>query len=101
MNESCDNCYWKFCGHIKWCAYENFKPNENKCVNYNATCDECNGEQTEYKYNGKYYCWDCLMKKFKVEEHTMVSYYKGGEYLGNEDDWDEVIRNLNEDIEIL
>lgn len=100
MNKNCDNCYWKNYSD-RWCIYEYKKPIENICKQHDFVCDECDRGQSEYKYKEKYYCWDCLIKKFEIEESTEISYYKNGEYIGNDSNFQEVIKNLNKDIEIL
>ncbi|EDT26111.1 hypothetical protein ACV3P9_14875 [Clostridium perfringens] len=96
MKKSCENCYFMPKDGI--CFFEK-DLKENICENYTEIC-EC-GSQAEYKYKGKYYCTDCLLKKFEIEEYTTTEYYMNGDYLGNDDDMSEVIRNLNEDIEEL
>lgn len=72
MNKNCDNCYWKFYGSGKWCAYEKDRIKDNSCINHAYKCEICNEEQREYKYAGKYYCSNCLIKKFEVEDRNII-----------------------------
>ena len=46
-------------------------------------------------------CTNCLLKEFEVEESTITHYYVRGEYIGSDEDMDEVILNLDDDIEEL
>lgn len=61
---------------------------------------ECE-DKAEYKYNGKYYCSGCLLNEFDVEESTTTHYQLHGEYLGSDDDLEEVMLNLDEGIESI
>lgn len=100
MNKSCENCYWTLYGD-KWCVSQINKPTENICGNHNFICSECNSDKSEYQYKGKYYCLDCLLKEFNVEEYTVTHYHIDGSPLGSDDDMTEVIENLDREIEIL
>jgi hypothetical protein len=99
MNKNCDNCYWKWYEN-KFCIYNESKPIENICDKHMYLCCEC-GLGTEYKYNNKFYCGDCLLKEFDVTESTTIHYCLDGEYLGSNDDFQEVIRMLDSSIEEL
>lgn len=94
-NKSCDNCYWT-ANHGKvanrHCAFKDEKPIENICDTHDFYCDHCKyGEEgdwsydntAEYEYNGKYYCFECLLKAIDVEKRPVeyYHYYLDGEYL--------------------
>lgn len=100
MCKSCDNCYWKHYTDM-WCLYNPNKPKKNICENHHYICCECESDKSEYKYNEKYYCIDCLLKKFEVEAWTQTHYSIRGEYLGSDEDMDEVIQSLDSGIEEL
>lgn len=95
--KSCDNCYWA--DKTGGCFFHTDKP--PACNDHDYICCECEGEKAEYKYNGKHYCTECILKEFGVEEYIVTHYYKDGEQLGSDDDTEEVISNLNSGIEIL
>lgn len=101
MNKSCENCYWYFGkdGYKgKYCACHDDKQ-KDICDRYKMECQECETEQATYKYEGKNYCTACLLEKFELETYTVTQYYNYGEYLGDSDNIDEVIKNLDGDIE--
>ena len=100
MNKSCDNCYWTPFGE-KWCICNTSKPTENFCDEHDFSCSECDSDRAEYKYKDKYYCLDCLLKEFNVEEYTVTHYHIDGSSLGSDDDMTEVIENISKEIEIL
>ena len=100
MLKDCDNCYWKGYKN-RFCIYEEVKPSENVCEKHNFICKKCDDEEAEYKFKGKYVCIDCLLKEFEVEESTTTHYYLQGEYIGSDDDMDEVILNLDDSIKKL
>lgn len=93
--KDCSNCYWKLENDQKWCWYKENKPKNNICDLYNSKC-EC-GDIATYRYKDKNYCAECLLKEFDVEENKIIEYYLDGEYLGNSDDINEVIDNLEDD----
>ena len=98
MEKECDNCYWE--GYLtKFCYSEMTRPEENICPEHEFVCCECEGEIAKYKYKDKHYCKFCLMKEFEVEEYSVTHYTLNGEYLGDEDEIDDVIHNLDDSIE--
>lgn len=95
--KSCENCSWKYKYPIqRWCSFSKEEP-KKCCSEHNFRC-KC-GDIAQYNYKGKRYCSECILKKFEVEECIEIDYYLDGEYLGNSDDIDEVIRNIDDDIE--
>ena len=60
-------------------------------------CRECE-EISVYKYNDEYWCQECLLKQFNVEEHIVTHYYIDGEFLGSDDNIEGVIHNIDSDI---
>ena len=98
MDKKCDNCYWEGFKDM-FCAYEKNKPNESICNKHSFEC-EC-GSIAEYEFEGKYYCSDCLLKEFEVQESTTTHYYLNGEHIGSDDDLSEVIYKLDENIKDL
>ena len=100
MLKDCDNCYWR--GYKNsWCVHERNKPIANTCEMHSFTCVKCDDDISEYKFKGEYVCTNCLLKEFEVEESTITHYYVRGEYIGSDEDMDEVILNLDDDIEEL
>lgn len=98
--KNCDNCYWKNYKD-KFCFDKEYKPVENVCDKHSFLCEKCDSSDAEYKYKGVHYCSECIINAFGVEESTVTHYYHDGEYLGNDEDFNEVISNLNIDIEFL
>lgn len=99
MNRNCENCYWKGF-RDKWCVYSQEQPEECTCNYHDFTCFECESENSSYKYKGKYYCNDCLLKQFNVYEEEVTNYYsEDGEFLGSSNNMDEVIKSLSDEIE--
>lgn len=97
MKHNCKECYW-YSKEEENCSIEvNDKEN---CQHFGGKCDWC-GWEGEYKYQNKYYCFDCLMKLFGVETYIETHYHVGYRYLGSDGDIKEVIKNLDESIEIL
>lgn len=95
----CSNCYWKDrtkYSERDWCGYYHEKP--DKCLYFEYECEICGNDPARWDYNGDYYCFDCLIRKLGVEECTTVEYYKDGEYLGSDEDINEVVDGLNENI---
>ena len=100
MLKDCDNCYWR--GYKNsWCVHERNKPIANTCEMHSFTCVKCDDDISEYKFKGEYVCTNCLLIEFEVEESTITHYYVRGEYIGSDEDMDEVILNLDDDIEEL
>lgn len=97
MERKCDNCYWKDYKN-KFCINKESRPCENICNRHSFICEGSNGD---YKYKGKHYCGECILSIFDVEESTTTHYYHNGEYLGDSDDFNEVISNLDRDIESI
>lgn len=98
MDKNCDNCYWKDYAD-KHCIYKESRPNKNICDKHDFVCDTC-GDFAEYKHNEKYYCSDCLMGQFDLTEVTITKYYDSdtGEYLGSDEDIEEVFIKLGAEI---
>lgn len=90
MERNCDNCRWLLTH--SFCKKDN--PNDNICEEHNFICKSCGGIAT-YKYKGEFYCSDCVIGQFDVEEETVTRYYLNGEYIGNSDNFDEIIDNLD------
>lgn len=100
--EKCKECYWKEKGKIsekRWCAFKEKEPDTCKYMQYQ--CEECEEDEAEYEYKGQKLCSGCLIKTFELQEATTTHYYRDGEWLGSDDDFDEVIENLDEDIKKL
>lgn len=99
MERTCDNCYF-LCHNCYddtyFCAnHKKDKEKPSKVCDYHGyTCNKCKSE-AGFMYNDEAYCLDCLLKENDVEECTTTSYYVDGEYLGSDDDIDEVLENLN------
>lgn len=105
MGKSCSNCYWKYSEAYalkvkKYCAWNNEEIKENMCKNHSYKCS-CRNELAEYKYKDEYVCKECLLDMLGVETYTVTHYTLDDEYLGSDDDIDEVIKNLGKDIEEL
>lgn len=101
MNKSCKNWSWYFGkdGYKgRYCACHDDKQ-KDICDRYKMKCQECETDQATYKYGGKYCCTECLLEKFELETYTVTQYYNYVEYLGDSDNIDEVIKNLDGDIE--
>lgn len=99
IERTCDNCHFLYYSRLDetyFCV--NHLPDKNKptkvCQYHGLSCNKCDCE-AEYAYNDDVYCLDCLLKENDVEECTTTSYYVDGEYLGTDDDMDEVLENLN------
>lgn len=91
MDKNCNNCYWKRLNSESFCE---FKKNNN-CKRHEFVCDKCMSNTAEYKYKNKYYCSDCILNEFEVEECTTTQYYMNGECIGDDSDFDLVIENLD------
>lgn len=100
MLKTCDNCYWKGYKN-KWCFYQEKMPKEYICNEHNFICQRCDSTDADYNFKGEYVCSECLLKEFEVEESTTTHYYLQGEYIGSDDDMDEVILNLDDSIKRL
>lgn len=97
MCKSCDNCYWKSRLHENTCI---FLESEllGYCEKYTHIC-KC-GDIGLYAYEEGVYCRDCLIKTLGLKErYTEIQYFKDGEYLGNSDDFDDFIEDL--DVKII
>lgn len=105
MKKTCDNCRMLYKDRYNdsyFCAKHpltNNKPTE-VCEYHSYSCHNCHSDG-DYLYNKKLYCLECLFKELDVEECVSISYYRDGEYLGEDDDIAEVLENLNEDIIML
>ena len=102
MDRSCDNCYNKYRLYDgKHCVFANIKPIENVCNRHSHICDKCEDDKAEYKYNEKLYCGGCLIEEFEVKEYTVTNYYHLGDFIGTDEDMEEVILGLDDDIKPL
>lgn len=95
---NCEECYWKFNNYENYCAYYNDEP--KKCDYFNFKCCDCDSECASYTYKEKRYCSECLINELGVQSYSVTHYELNGEYLGSDDDIDEVIDNLKCDFEI-
>lgn len=100
MKRNCDNCYLKGYKDM-WCIKLQNQPAENCCDKHRFFCHKCNSGNVQYEYNGELYCEKCLLQTFNVTEYTTTYYQLDGEYLGSEDDMDEVISNISDDINFI
>ena len=85
--KSCDNCYWKVYRDMH-CINEIIKPPDNICDkhNYKCACDDI----AVVKYDGSLLCQDCFFESIEVQEEDVTHYHWDGEYLGSNNDMDEV-----------
>lgn len=74
-------------------------------------CDRCyevyewvKVDEELYKYEDKLYCWECLEQKLEDAEilriSTLTYYDLGGEYIGDENDIEEVIDRIVDSLDI-
>ncbi len=75
-------------------------------------CDRCfevyrwvtTVDEELYKYEDKLYCWECLEQKLEdaeILEISALTYYNlGGEYIGDENDIEEVIDRIVDSLDI-
>lgn len=74
-------------------------------------CDRCyevyewvKTDEELYKYEDKLYCWECLEQKLEDAEilriSTLTYYDLGGEYIGDENDIEEVIDRIVDSLDI-
>lgn len=99
MCNSCSNCYCKYENSENFCAWNSKEPVDKMCDEFVHMCS-CEGEAL-YKYKGEYYCFECLLGEFGVDQFIQTFYYLDCEELGSDDDLNEVIRKLSDDIEEL
>lgn len=97
MNNTCKSCYWK---RPDGGCTRHQSMSKDACEKYNPICKR-EEDVAEYKYKGEYYCANCILEKFNVEESTIINYYRDGEYIGSDEDMEEVVGNLDIEIEIL
>lgn len=95
MNKSCNDCYFKSKDLDIHCFNYDNQP-DKVCDYFTPEC-EC-GYEGDYLYNDTYYCKQCILKEFGVETYTVEHYMLNGEYLGDDNDLDEVIENLSSNI---
>lgn len=91
MVKSCDNCYWHSAIDDEECI-KKLKPKDRECEEHTYEC-EC-GSEAEYKYEDDFYCTDCMVEQVGIDTYTTTHYMCDGEYLGCDDDLDEVINNI-------
>lgn len=60
-------------------------------------CDKCHDRMIDevYEFEGKEFCFDCLMKELEVETEVITNYYIDNIYLGSISNIDGVIEHLN------
>lgn len=74
-------------------------------------CERCYGvykwiktDEKLYKYEDKLYCWECLEKKLENDDILdvgSITYYSlDGEYIGDENDIEEVIGTIVDSLDI-
>lgn len=74
-------------------------------------CDRCyevykwiTTDEDLYKYEDKLYCWGCLEQKLNDDDilssNIMTYYNLGGEYIGDENDIEEVIDRIVDSLDI-
>ena len=109
MNSKCRECYW-LSYNKKLCIYQhdlNNKEECSECIDFSYNCSECKTEQGLYKYTGKVLCEDCLLNELnhevQIEKVTTYEYFLNGEYIGSDNNMNEVIDILVDefDIEVL
>lgn len=65
-------------------------------------CNRCDSEDSEYYYKDEYsdeiICEDCLLESDMITTDTVTSYYLDGEYIGNDNDIDEVVNCICDNI---
>ena len=100
--KNCENCYWY---HREECFKRVTPPIQGDCEEYGYECSSCNLTLAHYKQGDLYYCQDCFLGANDIETFTVTHYTWDGEYMGSEDNIDEVIEyvidNLDEEVEIL
>lgn len=100
MKKSCLACYFKY-SDPEGCTWGEECFGKNICEKFTQRCCKCNVHSAEYKYKGQYYCAKCLLSVFNVEEERTTKYYLENKFLGDDNDIEKVINNLNGNIEKL
>ncbi|MBI6052334.1 hypothetical protein [Clostridium perfringens] len=95
MEKSCLTCFFKYPGGCTW-SERSF--GKEICDKYIRECCKCHKSQADYKFKGQYYCIDCVLSFFDIEEERTTKYYLKDRYLGDDNNIEKVIDNLNEDI---
>lgn len=98
----CDDCYWLSYDN-KECIYNKTNDISNKideCKDFSKKCEECKIDMAEFKYNDKMVCKDCLLEKIELEEISTISYYYNGEYVGDDNDVEEVYDFIEENFDV-
>lgn len=102
--KTCDNCYWRLrYGKHTFCLYHEDKQ-DTICKEHSYRCDMCGHEIARFEQNGFRHCVDCLLQENGVESFEVTHYTWDGDYLGNENDIDEVIDvviECCEDIDVI
>ena len=98
MNRQCKECYWLSYNNKECIQLHDL--NDENCCDFTHQCCNCDTEHAEYKYKGEMYCIHCLFDKLEVDTHTTEHYYIDGDYIGSDDDIDNVIDNLKCDYDI-
>lgn len=87
----CDKCFWLLSTGRCVRALTN-----SECK-FKRRCEVCDEGASDFEYKGKLYCIDCLLEKFNVSQETVTRYYsEDGEFLGDDNNFDEVIEALKE-----
>lgn len=100
MSKSCLTCYFKY-PDPDGCTWGEKCFGKEICDKYSRICYGCHKNQADYKYKGVYYCADCILGQFDIEEERTTKYYLRDRYLGDDNDIDNVINNINEGIKRL
>lgn len=99
MSRNCNNCYWKL-SNDDWCIKQVEETSKKICSEHSYECTECD-EQATHEYEHKQYCAECLLKEMNVETYQVTHYMIDGEYLGDEDELDEIIEKLGRNVKQL
>lgn len=95
MCKSCDNCLWRLGRKGIYCHFNLEVPEDNVCSFHDYTCEECGLSCAEYLVGGKKLCSDCMLEEEGIESCEVTLYFKDGEYLGDSDDFEKVVYQLD------
>lgn len=77
---------------------------KNKCDRCYEVYEWVIDNEELYKYEDKLYCWECLEQKLNDDDildiGEMTYYNLGGEYIGDENDIEEVIDRIVDSLDI-
>lgn len=94
MCKSCDNCFWRLGRKNLHCHFNSEVPEDNVCSCHDYTCEECKLSCAEYMVHGKKLCRHCMVIEAELEDHEVTMYFRDGEYLGDSDNFEEVVCQL-------